>query len=85
MSITRTTPIEPGYRIQLPAEWAEALGLNGHVVLVKTIDGILVHASPHATPDVTWDEIFATKLTIRPADPSDDPEITEVTGDDLLF
>jgi hypothetical protein len=36
MSTTRTTPIEPGYRIQLPAEWADALGLEGQVALAKT-------------------------------------------------
>jgi hypothetical protein len=49
--------------------------------LAMTADGILIRECPHAS----WDEIFATKLTIQPADPSDDPEITEVTGDDLLF
>jgi hypothetical protein len=76
----RTTPIGPGYRIRLPAEWAEGFGLNGQVVLTRTIEGILVRPCPQAT----WDEILARKLTIQPADPSDDPEITEVTGDDLL-
>ncbi len=81
MNERRTTPIEPGYRIQLPADWAEALGLKGQVVLARTPDGILVQPCPITT----WDEIFATKLSIRPADPSEDPEITEVTGDDLLF
>jgi hypothetical protein len=49
--------------------------------LTRTAEGILVRPCPRAT----WDEIFATKLTIQPADPSEDPEITEVTGDDLLF
>src|SRR5438128_72120 len=37
-----TIPIEAGNRIQLPAEWIEALGLNGAVSLEKTADGILV-------------------------------------------
>jgi hypothetical protein len=81
MNTTQSTPVEPGYRIQLPPEWAERLGLKGQVVLTRTVEGILVRPCPQAT----WDEIFATKLTIQPADPSDDPEITEVTGDDLLF
>jgi hypothetical protein len=78
MDTTQTTPIESGFRIQLPPEWAEGLGLKGNVVLTRTADGILVRPCPQAT----WDEIFATKLTIQPADPSDDPEITE---GDLLF
>jgi hypothetical protein len=81
MNTTQTTPVEPGFRIQLPPEWAEGLGLKGQVVLTRTVEGILVRPSPQAT----WDEIFATKLTIRPADPSDDPEITDVTGNGLLF
>jgi hypothetical protein len=81
MNATRTTPIEPGYRIQLPADWAEALGLKGQVVLSRTTEGILVRACPLAT----WDEVFATKLAIRPADGSTTPEITDVSGDDLLF
>jgi hypothetical protein len=80
MSTTQTTPIEPGYRIQLPAEWAEALGLKGQVVLAQTAEGILVYPCP----SVTWDEIFATRLSVRPGD-SSTPEITEVSGDDLLF
>jgi hypothetical protein len=77
----RTSPIEPGYRIQLPADWAEALGLQGHVVLEKTDAGILIRACPRAT----WDEIFTTKLTVRPVDTSTDLEIGETGGDDLLF
>ena len=78
---TRTTQIEPGFRIQLTPEWAEGLGLKGQVVLTRMVGGILVGPCPQAT----WDEIFGTKLTIQPADPSDDPEITDVTGDDPLF
>jgi hypothetical protein len=81
MNTKRTTPIEPGYRIQLPADWADALGLKGQVLLAKTADGILVQP----TPNVIWDEIFATPLSIHPGDASAPPEITEVTGDDLLF
>ena len=30
-----------------------------------------------------WDDIFATKLEIRPGDPDSEPEIDAVTGDDL--
>jgi bifunctional DNA-binding transcriptional regulator/antitoxin component of YhaV-PrlF toxin-antitoxin module len=81
MSMTRTTSIEPGYRIQLPAEWAEALGLKDQVNLAMTAEGILVHTVTR----VTWDDIFATRLSVRPGDSSTSPEITEVSGDDLLF
>ncbi len=73
--------IEPGNRIRLPAQWAEALGLQDQVVLVKTDEGILVR--PH--PKVTWDDIFANRLSARPGDAATAPEVTEVSGDDLLF
>jgi hypothetical protein len=81
MNTKRTTPIEPGYRIQLPADWADALGLKGHVVLAKTADGILVQPPPN----VTWDDVFATRLSVRPGGASTTPEFTAVSGDDLLF
>jgi bifunctional DNA-binding transcriptional regulator/antitoxin component of YhaV-PrlF toxin-antitoxin module len=81
MSATRTTSIEPGCRIQLPAEWAEALGLKDQVTLAMTADGILVQT----TNSATWDDIFATRLTILPGDSSTTPEVTEVSGDELLF
>ena len=81
MDTTRTASIEPGYRIQLPAEWAESLGLTDRVFLARTADGILIHQCPSAT----WDDVFATKLVIRPGDPAEVPEIGEVTGDDYLF
>ena len=58
MNTTQTTVIEPGNRIRLPAQWAEALGLQDQVVLVKTDEGILVR--PH--PKVTWDDVFANRL-----------------------
>jgi len=78
---TTTTPIEPGTRIQLPAEWVQALGPRGQVSLQRTAEGILVRACP----PVTWDELFATKLTIR-SEPADGGENElELTGDDLLF
>jgi hypothetical protein len=81
MHSTRVTTLEPGCRVQLPAEWARELGLQGEVLLTRTEDGILV--KPRAR--LTWDEIFSNLLTIRPGDPSVPPEITEITGDDLLF
>jgi hypothetical protein len=81
MSTTQTTAIEPGCRIRLPAEWAEALGMQGEVVLVRTDEGILVR--PHAL--TTWDEVFADKLRVRPGDDSVAPDVKELTGDDILF
>jgi hypothetical protein len=81
MNTKRTAPIEPGNWIQLPAEWAESLGLKDRVVLTRSADGISIQQCPRAT----WDEIFATDLVIRPGETFDAAEITEVTGDDLLF
>src|SRR5262249_30687486 len=65
----------------LPADWVQALGLQGQIVLDKTSEGILVRPCP----PVTWDDIFATRLTVRPGDPATVPEVTQVSGDDLLF
>jgi antitoxin component of MazEF toxin-antitoxin module len=81
MNATQTTAIEAGNRIQLPAEWAEALGLRDQVVLVKTDAGILVRPQPRAT----WDDIFASKLSVKPGDRAESLESAEVSGDDLLF
>ena len=81
MNASQITPIEPGNRIQLPTEWAEALGLRGLVTLDRTSEGILVR--PHRP--ATWDEIFATKLVINSAAPEQVAEDVEVTGDDYLF
>ncbi|HET6881638.1 MAG TPA: hypothetical protein VFI31_15850 [Pirellulales bacterium] len=74
--------LEPGNRIQLPDEWAHALGLRGMVALEKTPEGILVRPCPQTS----WDEFFATKLQIgsAPAAAVDDDEL-ELTRDDLLF
>lgn len=63
MNTTRTTSIDPGCRIQLPLEWAEALGLKDQVALVMTAEGISVHTAT----SVTWDDIFASRLSIRRA------------------
>lgn len=79
MSTQITTPIEPGNRIYLPAEWAEALGLRGLVILNKTSEGILVRPCP----PTTWDEIFATKLPL--GGQSSEPGDLEVNTNDLLF
>jgi hypothetical protein len=81
MSTTQLTPVEPGNRIQLPAEWADALGLHTRVLLDRTSDGILVRPCP----PTTWQEIFATKLIIGSAPPDANDEAVEVTGDDFLF
>jgi hypothetical protein len=81
MNATFLTPVEPGNRIQLPAEWATALGLSGQVALERTSEGILVRPCP----PTSWDEIFATKLQIGSAPPDEHPEDVEVTGDDFLF
>ena len=81
MSTTQLTPVEPGNRIRLPADWADALGLRERVVLVRTDEGILIRPCPPAT----WQEIFATKLAIGSAPPDTNQEDVKVTGDDLLF
>jgi hypothetical protein len=81
MSATQLTPVEPGNRIQLPADWAEDLGLHGVVNLERTDNGILVRPCPR----FTWDDIFATKLTVRAAPPDQNEGDVEVTGDDFLF
>jgi hypothetical protein len=73
-------PIDSDNRIQLPAEWVEALQLRDRVALEQTPDGIVVHACPRAT----WDEIFATKLVIGSA-PANQNEEVALTGDDFLF
>jgi hypothetical protein len=51
--------VEPGYRVQLPVEWARGLGLEGTAQLEKTADGILIRPCR----PLTWDEVFANKLT----------------------
>jgi hypothetical protein len=75
------TPIDPGNRIQLPADWTQDLGLHGLVTLERTSEGILVRACPPAS----WDAIFATKLVIGSAPPAQNEDTVEVTGDDFLF
>ena len=77
--MTQTTPIEPGNRIQLPAEWVAALGLRGMVVLDKSEQGILVRPCSPAS----WDEVFATKLPIGQTSP--EAEDLEIHPDDLFL
>lgn len=81
MNPIQITPIETGNRIQLPADWAEALGLRGQVTLERTDNGILVRPWPR----FTWDDIFATKLTIGSAPPDQNEDTLEVTGDDFFL
>lgn len=81
MNTTQTTLLVPGNRIQLPADWAEAFGLHALVALERTDHGILVRPCPSRT----WDDFFATKLTIRSAPAEDNAAELEVDGDDLLF
>jgi hypothetical protein len=75
------TPIESGNRIQLPADWMRALGLETMVALERTSEGILVRPCPRTT----WEEISATKLIVGSAPPDQNVDDVEVTGDDFLF
>jgi len=77
---TKVTSLEPGNRVQLPAEWAESLGKSGLVTLERTDKGILIAPCPR----FTWDDIFATRLSVRPGNPATPPEVSEISGDDLL-
>jgi len=56
MNPTQITSLEADNRIQLPADWAEDLGLRGQVTLEWTENGILIRPGPR----FTWEEIFAT-------------------------
>ena len=75
MNPIQTTPLEAGNRMQLPADWASALGLHGRVALERTNEGILVRPCPRAT----WEEILASKLVIGTATPDQDDDDVEVT------
>jgi AbrB family looped-hinge helix DNA binding protein len=75
----REVLIEAEYRIQIPSEWAEELGLKNTVMLEKTPNGIIVR--PYYA--LTWDEIFGEKLTMGQQVFAMD--LSEVSGDDLLF
>jgi len=75
----KITLIEPGHKIQLPAEWAAEIGLEHIAALEKTAEGILVRPCRTAT----WDEIFADKLPMG-QQPSV-LDLSDVSGDDLLL
>ena len=77
---TKVTALEPGNRVELPAEWTEGLGISGLVTLERTDEGILI--GPRR---FTWDDIFATRLTVRPGNSAIPPDVSEMSGDDLLY
>lgn len=72
------TLLEHGNRIQLPAEWTEALGIRERVRLDRSEQGIMIRPCP----PTTWEEIFATRLSVGTVR---NDEIQKVTGDDFLF
>jgi hypothetical protein len=73
------TPVEAGHKIQLPMEWAAELGLERVALLEKTEAGILVRPCH----PVSWDEIFAEKLSMVALPSAID--LSEVSGDDLIL
>jgi hypothetical protein len=86
MNHTQIAPLQPGYGVQLPADWAKDLGLQDKVALHKTSEGILVRpCPPENSAQKNWDDVFATKLIIGSArlDAKQDDEV-ELTGDDFL-
>jgi len=46
-----------------------------------TDNGILIGPCPR----FTWDDIFATRLSVRPGNPAILPDVSEIAGDDLLY
>jgi len=76
---SRIAPIEAGHKIQLPAEWAPDLGMEGVVLLEKTETGILIRPCH----PVSWDAIFAEKLSMSAFPAALD--LSEVSGDDLVL
>jgi hypothetical protein len=78
-STTKVIPVETGQKIQIPPEWAVEFGLENVATIEKTATGILVR--PHRT--LTWDEVFANKLSIGKQSLARD--LSELSGDDLLF
>ncbi|WP_143309964.1 hypothetical protein [Candidatus Entotheonella palauensis] len=75
----RLIQVEDGYKIRLPSDWVEDLGLEQVVGLEKTPEGILVRSCA----EVTWAEVFATKLQMGPQ--ASNVDLSELSGDDLLF
>jgi hypothetical protein len=63
-----TTPLEPGNRIQLPAEWIAELGVHEKVVLEKTAQGIVIRPAPATQQPATGDlSQFERELRARQA------------------
>ncbi len=87
METVRIIAVESDHKIQIPSEWAAELQLDNVATLERTAQGILVRPYP-PSPRLTWEQIFANKLTIGSRSPeSDVPESDsfELSGDDLLF
>lgn len=80
MSSIQIAALEPGNRIQLPADWTQALGFGGSVSLERIPEGIVIRPTR-----ATWDDVFSSKLSVRPGDASTEPDLAELSGDDLLF
>jgi hypothetical protein len=74
--------IEPGLRIPIPPEWADALGDKPVVSLERTEAGILIRPCPTFKPTLTWVEFFANKLPIGSGQRAD---ADEVRDSDYLF
>ncbi len=75
------TSIDADHRIQLPADWVEALGLRGMVTLERIDNGVVIRPCPR----FTWEEISATKLVMGSAPPDENDDDVELTGDDFLY
>jgi len=69
--------VEPGLRIPIPPEWADALGDKATVSLERTREGILIR--PHAAPEgrLTWDDFLADKLTVGSGQQVDTVEVRD--------
>ncbi len=77
--MVKVTAIESDDKVRLPHEWVEEFGLHGFIALEKAAEGIIVRRCP----DLTWEEVFADKLTIKSSGAERD--LSEVSGDDYLF
>lgn len=78
-STTKIIPVEAGYKIQIPPEWAVEFGLENSAAVEKTATGIGVRPCRK----LTWDEVFANKLSIGKQSLAKD--LSELSGDGLLF
>jgi hypothetical protein len=74
--------IEPGLRISIPPEWADALGDQPMVSLERTPGGILIRPCATAGATMSWDEFFADKLPIGSGQRADTDEVRD---SDYLF